>query len=119
MPLYDYRCTKCGHTVETRHGFDDVYSEVCSACGGPMTRVFNPAPIVFKGSGFYINDSRSKSGSGGKSAPADSKPAAAESKPTDASTSESPKSESPKSESSKSESPKSEKPKTGSSDSAA
>jgi putative FmdB family regulatory protein len=100
MPLYDYRCRKCGHTVEIRHGFDDVYDDVCSACGDPMSRVFNPAPIVFRGSGFYINDSRSKSGSGAPSAPADSKPAATESKPADASPSESQKSEKPKTESS-------------------
>lgn len=61
MPLYDYQCAKCGHVVEVRHGFDDLYAEPCPTCGGELSRVFNPAPIVFKGSGFYVTDSRTKS----------------------------------------------------------
>ncbi len=64
MPLYDYQCTKCQHVVEIRHGFDATPDAVCEKCGGDLKRVFNPAPIVFKGSGFYINDSRPKSESG-------------------------------------------------------
>ena len=58
MPLYDYQCSSCGQTIEIRHGFNDTYAEPCAACGGSLTRVFNPAPILFKGSGFYITDSR-------------------------------------------------------------
>jgi putative FmdB family regulatory protein len=58
MPLYDYACTKCGHTVEVRHGFDESYEQACAKCGAPMRRVFNAAPILFKGSGFYVTDSR-------------------------------------------------------------
>lgn len=63
MPLYDYQCNNCKNVVEIRHGFDDVHTGACPACGGQMQRVFNPAPIVFKGSGFYVTDSR-KSSSG-------------------------------------------------------
>ena len=58
MPLYDYACTKCGRTHEVRHGFDESYAQPCEACGGPLRRVFNPAPVLFKGSGFYSTDSR-------------------------------------------------------------
>jgi putative FmdB family regulatory protein len=58
MPLYDYACTKCGRTHEVRHGFDETYERPCDACGAPLRRVFNPAPVVFKGSGFYVTDSR-------------------------------------------------------------
>ncbi|MBV8491597.1 MAG: hypothetical protein JO199_13805 [Candidatus Eremiobacteraeota bacterium] len=58
MPLYDYRCTQCGHVSEVRHGFDQTHDAPCEACGGTLARVFNPAPIVFKGSGFYATDSR-------------------------------------------------------------
>lgn len=65
MPLYDYACTKCGHTVEVRHGFDETYAQTCAKCGAPMRRVFNAAPILFKGSGFYVTDSR-KPGSASK-----------------------------------------------------
>jgi putative FmdB family regulatory protein len=61
MPLYDYRCKKCNHVVEVRHGFNETYAEPCPVCGGALQRVFNPAPIVFKGSGFYVTDSRKSS----------------------------------------------------------
>jgi putative FmdB family regulatory protein len=88
MPLYDYRCAKCGAVTEIRHGFNETHAEPCAACGGELTRVFNPAPIVFKGSGFYVTDSRPSSSSGGESTSA---PAKTETK------SESPKSETPKS----------------------
>ncbi|MGZ3497818.1 MAG: FmdB family zinc ribbon protein [Vulcanimicrobiaceae bacterium] len=62
MPLYDYQCSNCKKVTEVRHGFDDTYAEPCPECGGSLGRVFNPAPIVFKGSGFYITDSRKSSG---------------------------------------------------------
>ena len=58
MPLYDYKCTNCGAVREVRHGFNESHDEPCSECGAPMSRVFNPAPIVFKGSGFYVTDSK-------------------------------------------------------------
>lgn len=82
MPLYDYQCSKCKKVVEVRHGFNDAYTEPCPACGGELQRVFNPAPIVFKGSGFYITDSRKPSsggdsGSSSSSAPSGSKDSAA------------------------------------------
>jgi putative FmdB family regulatory protein len=76
MPLYDYQCVNCKHVVEVRHGFDDAHEGVCPKCGGAMTRVFNAAPILFKGSGFYVTDSRPKSSASG-----DSKPAAPASAP--------------------------------------
>ncbi len=63
MPLYDYACTQCGRTSEVRHGFDETHQAPCEACGGPLRRVFNPAPVLFKGSGFYVTDSRRSSSS--------------------------------------------------------
>lgn len=79
MPLYDYQCSKCGNVTEVRHGFNDTYTEACAACGGELQRVFNPAPIVFKGSGFYVTDSRAKkpSGEGSGSSAGPSKESAA------------------------------------------
>lgn len=66
MPLYDYQCRQCNEVTEVRHGFKESFEGACPACGGEMARVFNPAGIVFKGSGFYITDSR-KGGEGGSS----------------------------------------------------
>jgi putative FmdB family regulatory protein len=60
MPLYDYRCATCGKVTEIRHGFNDTNTDACPHCGGALTRVFNPAPIIFNGSGFYKTDSRAK-----------------------------------------------------------
>jgi putative FmdB family regulatory protein len=80
MPLYDYQCSKCQKVVEVRHGFNDTYGEPCPACGGDLQRVFNPAPIVFKGSGFYITDSRKPSTeSSGSSSPSTSSSSSKES----------------------------------------
>lgn len=76
MPLYDYACTKCGRVYEVRHGFDESHSEPCASCGSPLRRVFNPAPILFKGSGFYVTDSRKGSAATSEPAKTDAKPAA-------------------------------------------
>jgi putative FmdB family regulatory protein len=93
VPLYDYQCKQCQKVTEVRHGFKDVYDEPCPQCGGTLARVFNPAGIVFKGSGFYITDSRKSSGGstdGTAPAPAAAPaapaaaPAATESKKSDA-----------------------------------
>ncbi len=70
MPLYDYQCKQCQKVTEVRHGFTEVHDQPCPACGGEVARVFNPAGIVFKGSGFYITDSRKSSGGGDTSKPA-------------------------------------------------
>lgn len=82
MPLYDYQCKTCREVTEVRHGFKDVYAEPCPKCGGSLSRVFNPAGIVFKGSGFYITDSRK--GSGDSTPAATPAPAASEPKKSDA-----------------------------------
>lgn len=67
MPLYDYRCANCGAVTEIRHGFNESHDAPCAKCGGALSRVFNPAPIIFNGSGFYITDSRSPSPASGES----------------------------------------------------
>ena len=59
MPTYEYRCSDCGHQFEIYRGIDEDPLTVCERCGGRLRKVFHPAGIVFKGSGFYATDSRS------------------------------------------------------------
>jgi putative FmdB family regulatory protein len=68
MPIYVYRCAGCGADIEKRQGFFDAPLSTCDACGGELHRVMQPVGIIFKGSGFYITDSRnSRHGANGKS----------------------------------------------------
>jgi putative FmdB family regulatory protein len=67
VPLYEYRCKQCGSLKEVWHGFKEPHGDPCPHCGGELARVFNPTGIVFKGSGFYVTDSRKSSGSEAKS----------------------------------------------------
>lgn len=60
MPTYEYACTECGNRVEVIQRIDEEPLAVCERCGGAMRKVFHPAGIVFKGSGFYATDSRTK-----------------------------------------------------------
>ena len=59
MPFYDYRCAKCGATVEILHGIDEQVERSHDACGGPLERQFSAASVHFKGSGWAKLDRRS------------------------------------------------------------
>jgi putative FmdB family regulatory protein len=66
VPLYEYKCRACGAVTDIRHGFEESVSTPCPSCGSnELGRVFNPAGIVFKGSGFYVTDSRKGGSDGG------------------------------------------------------
>ncbi|MFI5631420.1 FmdB family zinc ribbon protein [Streptomyces sp. NPDC051664] len=69
MPTYQYQCTECGEGLEAVQKFTDDALTVCPNCEGRLKKVFSAVGIVFKGSGFYRNDSR---GSSSSSAPASS-----------------------------------------------
>ncbi|WP_431992002.1 FmdB family zinc ribbon protein [Streptomyces albogriseolus] len=71
MPTYQYQCTECGEGLEAVQKFTDDALTECPACQGRLKKVFSAVGIVFKGSGFYRNDSR---GSSSSSSPASSKP---------------------------------------------
>jgi putative FmdB family regulatory protein len=62
MPTYVYRCKKCKHRFELFHSITDETVKRCPRCKGKAERVpVGGAGILFKGSGFYITDYRSKS----------------------------------------------------------
>jgi putative FmdB family regulatory protein len=61
MPTYEYRCTSCGNRFDAFLRLDEAPLATCERCGGALRKVFHPAGIVFKGSGFYATDSRTKS----------------------------------------------------------
>lgn len=58
MPIYTYNCTACGETTERRQAFSDAPLTTCESCGGALRKVIHPVGIVFKGSGWYVTDSR-------------------------------------------------------------
>ncbi|MGW6704963.1 FmdB family zinc ribbon protein [Streptomyces sp. NPDC054956] len=63
MPTYQYQCTECGEGLEAVQKFTDDALTVCPNCDGRLKKVFSAVGIVFKGSGFYRNDSRGASSS--------------------------------------------------------
>ncbi|MGD8243667.1 MAG: zinc ribbon domain-containing protein [Anaerolineae bacterium] len=61
MPLYEYECESCGVRFERRQHMEDEPVKECPECGGGVHRLIQPVGIIFKGSGFYVTDNRSKS----------------------------------------------------------
>ena len=60
MPTYQYRCADCGRELEVVQKFTDASLTVCPKCSGDLRKVFNAVGVVFKGSGFYATDNRTK-----------------------------------------------------------
>ncbi|MFD4373965.1 FmdB family zinc ribbon protein [Streptomyces sp. NPDC058486] len=103
MPTYQYQCTECGEGLEAVQKFTDDALTECPACHGRLKKVFSAVGIVFKGSGFYRNDSRGASSSSSpapksstssttstSSASSDSKPASTTSTSTSSASSSTP-----------------------------
>jgi len=111
MPTYEYRCEKCGEQFEVFQSFSDRALRRHPDCGGPLEKVLHPRGIVFKGSGFYVTDSRvkssSSSGSSESNGSSSEKASSSDSKSGEKSASGSKPESSSKSES------KSDKPKSG------
>ncbi|RMF52400.1 MAG: zinc ribbon domain-containing protein [Chloroflexota bacterium] len=60
MPLYEYRCRSCGERFEISQAFTDDPITTCHVCGGTVKRVVGRGTgVIFKGSGFYVTDTRS------------------------------------------------------------
>ena len=67
MPLYEYKCAKCGERVEIIQRVSDAPYAHCPKCGGEMKKLVSAPAIQFKGSGFYKTDYASKTTSDAKS----------------------------------------------------
>jgi len=114
MPTYEYLCQNCGQRLEVFQKFSAKSLRVHDECGGALQKIFHASGVVFKGSGYYVTDSRSgasTTASAGNGKPDSDKGAT---KDTD-----SKKSESKKPESKKTGSPKSDSARTSSPDTAA
>ena len=89
MAVYDFKCENCGAEFEVERPLGATGAAKCPKCGSTKTaKVFSAAGIVFKGSGFYVTDSKSKPSGGGDSKPAETKPV--ETKPAEAAKPEQP-----------------------------
>ena len=60
MPTYEYQCRNCKLRFELKQSFNDKSTATCPVCHGDAYRLFYPVPILFKGPGFYVTDSREK-----------------------------------------------------------
>ncbi len=60
MPTYEYECLECKNRFEVFHSMNDSPVSECEKCGKPVRKIFNSAGVIFKGSGFYVNDYKSK-----------------------------------------------------------
>lgn len=58
MPTYEYQCLPNGHRFEVKQSFADASLTACQVCDEPVRKVYSAAGLVFKGSGYYVNDSR-------------------------------------------------------------
>ena len=91
VPTYEYACKKCGERFDIVQSFTDKTLRPHPGCGGNVQKVFHPAGIIFKGSGFYVTDSKSsgsksggsKSGSSKSSGSKSSNPKSSDSKSSD------------------------------------
>jgi putative FmdB family regulatory protein len=79
VPTYQYQCTECREGLEVVQKFTDDALTECPTCAGRLKKVFSAVGIVFKGSGFYRNDSRGSSGSGSGSSSGGSNSSSADS----------------------------------------
>ena len=84
MPIYAYRCERCGHAKDVLQKVSDPVLTVCPACGEPTFRKqVTAAGFQLKGSGWYVTDFRDKpGGKPGESGAGDAKPADAKSADT-------------------------------------
>jgi putative FmdB family regulatory protein len=82
MPIYEYRCSSCGHQQEFLQKVSDAPLTTCTACGkATFSKMLTAAGFQLKGSGWYATDFKSKPAAAAAKAEGGDKPAAADAKP--------------------------------------
>lgn len=66
MPTYEYECLECKHRFDVFQSMNDDPVTNCVKCNGRVRKLFASAGIIFKGSGFHVNDYKSNGGNKGK-----------------------------------------------------
>src|ERR1051326_5401607 len=67
MPLYEYKCDRCGDVFEVIEKFSDPPLQEHAGCGGHVERLLSAPALQFKGTGWYVTDYARNSGNNGKS----------------------------------------------------
>ena len=79
MPTYQYACKECGHRFEAVQSFSEASLTECPECSGTLRKLYGAVGVIFKGSGFYRNDSRSESSKSSSATSSASSPSSSES----------------------------------------
>lgn len=58
MPTYEFECSDCGDRFDIILNINEPQPALCARCGGALGKVFHPIGIIFKGSGYYVNDNK-------------------------------------------------------------
>lgn len=83
MPIYEYRCRKCGHEFEEWQKITDPPVEKCNVCGGRASRLISQSSFILKGTGWYVTDYARKDGASCAAPPPPKKASASESSGSD------------------------------------
>ena len=60
MPIYEYKCEKCGKIIEAVQKMSDDPLATCEECGGKLEKMISISSFILKGDGFYANDYKRK-----------------------------------------------------------
>jgi putative FmdB family regulatory protein len=90
MPIYEYRCTSCGHTLEVIQKFNDKPLKKCTECSGALEKLISRSAFQLKGGGWY-NEGYGGQGKSSSSAPPASSSASSSTPPASSSTESTPK----------------------------
>jgi putative FmdB family regulatory protein len=83
MPTYEYECLECKHRFDVFQSMNDDPVTNCVKCNGRVRKLFASAGIIFKGSGFHVNDYKSNGGGKGKTGTQSSESEKASSQPAE------------------------------------